>query len=207
MEQEKRKVPSSWSKSGVKHENFSPMEKRIAKCGLCVVVPVAMLYALHLLFPDAREVAVVFANAGMLLLLLAASCILLKPAEAASNGARKAVGFGLRFIKNQRMVNKLTFVRTGATVRRGGLSRRTRVRSRAFRSHHTRSLSTNASKGSGDSDPGDPPELPPSVPRRPSVTTPFRQFQPNNTSIPWRAPVHGACSAFPCALDGVLEVA
>lgn len=190
VEQEKMNAPPLWSKSGVKRENFSPMEKRIAKVGLCVVVPAAMFYALHLLLPDAREVAVMFANAGMFLLLLAASCVLLKPAEAAVNGAKKAAGFGAQFIKRRRMAGKPVFLRAGAAVRQGGLSRRTRIRSRAYRSHRTRSLSTNASGGSSDSsgDSSDPPEppLPHNAVRK-----------PHTPPSPWRRPYVPGCWRLP----------
>ena len=145
------------SKTGVKRENFSPIEKRIAKIGLGVTVPVAVLYALHLAFPDAREIASVFAGIGVLLLLLAASCIFAEPAEAAAIRVKKAAGFGLQFAKSYNARRNPAFTKT---IHRK-TSNRTRARSRASRSRRSHTVSGASSSGSsetsGDSDPPEPP--------------------------------------------------
>ena len=182
MEQAKLKAPSSWSKTGVKRENFSPTEKRIAKLGLWIAPAVFVLYHLHNLFPDTQQFAVVFAHVGAVFLLLAFTCVAHKPTETAVGGVKKAAEFGLRFIKGRSIQGKFAFACAKTSIRHGRIACRTHTRNRAYRSHHSRSLSTNPPRGSSDSsgssgDSSDPPEPPP---------LPHRVRKSHNLLSPWR---------------------
>lgn len=145
MEQGKLKAPSSWSKTGVKHENFSPTEKRIAVVGLRIAPVVFVFYHLHNLFPDTQEFAVVFAHVGAVFLLLAAACILNEMCKKAADRVKEAAGLGLQFIKGQRMQEGLVFACTKTSVRQGRIACRTHTRNRASHSHRTRLSSDNTS--------------------------------------------------------------
>ncbi len=191
MEQVKLNAPTSWSKTGVKRENFTPTEKHIAKIGLAITVPVAVRHALHLAFPNAREIAAAFASVGMLLLLLVAACVLCKPTKTAADSVKNAARFGMRFIERQRKSCKPAFA--NAAVRHGRVSGRTRVRSRAYRSHRSHTASTGTSNdNSGNS--GD--SAPPGDPSKPfqRVTTsalPTYNATEHDALSPWKRRSHG----------------
>ena len=178
--QRKREQRAIDDASEPKRAVFSRNEKLIAKFGLGAGVATLMLFALHQTFPNMYQITTALAYAAASVLVLAALCVLAKPAEATATGVKRVAGCAVRFAKSRGIGVKT--VRENTFANKRGTRPRTRARSRAFRSRRSRaSTAGSSSDSSRDSDSsGEPPAPYPN-------TTP-RLFQPHSVKKSHIAP-------------------
>ena len=178
--QRKKEQRAIGNASESKQAVFSRNEKLIAKFGLGAGVATLMLFTLHQLLPDMYQITTTFAYAAASVLVLAALCVLAKPAEATITGVKRVARCAVRFAKNRGTGVKTA--RENIFANKRGTRPRTRARSRAFRSHRSRaSTSGSSGEGSGDSDSSGEPPAP-----YPNATS--RLFQPHSIRKPHITP-------------------